>query len=302
MSHNTFGHLFRVTTFGESHGKAIGCVVDGCPPLIALEEADIQIFLDQRRPGQSRFTTQRKGERHRPHPVGPGARPRGAPGHHGHADRAGDRERGPALQGLRRAARHLPARPCRLHLRGHIRHPRPSRRRALVGARDGVPGGGRGDRAQGGCRASRSAGALVQMGERKVDRARWDWAEVARNPFFCPRPGSGEGLRDLSRRDPQGRLVRRPPCSRWWPRAYRRLGCAALRQARLRPRRRLHVDQRRQGRRDRRRLRHRRAAWRGTTPTRCGPAWTAGPSSPPITPAASWAGSRRASRSCCASR
>ena len=60
MSHNSFGHLFRVTTFGESHGVAIGCVVDGCPPLIPLTEADIQIELDRRKPGQSRFTTQRR--------------------------------------------------------------------------------------------------------------------------------------------------------------------------------------------------------------------------------------------------
>src|ERR687894_273862 len=60
MSHNTFGHLFRVTTFGESHGPALGCVVDGCPPLIPLEAADIQAELDRRRPGQSRFTTQRR--------------------------------------------------------------------------------------------------------------------------------------------------------------------------------------------------------------------------------------------------
>jgi len=60
MSHNTFGHLFRVTTFGESHGPALGCVVDGCPPNIPLEEADIQADLDKRRPGQSRFTTQRR--------------------------------------------------------------------------------------------------------------------------------------------------------------------------------------------------------------------------------------------------
>src|SRR5678816_1172361 len=60
MSHNSFGHLFRVTTFGESHGPAIGCVVDGCPPGIALVEADIQVHLDKRRPGQSKFTTQRR--------------------------------------------------------------------------------------------------------------------------------------------------------------------------------------------------------------------------------------------------
>ena len=60
MSHNTFGHLFRVTTWGESHGPALGCVVDGCPPRLPLSEADIQQWLDKRRPGQSRFTTQRQ--------------------------------------------------------------------------------------------------------------------------------------------------------------------------------------------------------------------------------------------------
>src|SRR5574343_608925 len=60
MSHNSFGHLFRVTTFGESHGPALGCIVDGCPPNIPLTADDIQVFLDKRRPGQSRFTTQRQ--------------------------------------------------------------------------------------------------------------------------------------------------------------------------------------------------------------------------------------------------
>ena len=60
MSLNTFGHLFRVTTWGESHGIAIGATVDGCPPGIALTEADIQPWLDRRKPGQNKFTTQRK--------------------------------------------------------------------------------------------------------------------------------------------------------------------------------------------------------------------------------------------------
>lgn len=60
MSHNTFGHLFRVTTFGESHGAALGCVVDGCPPGLELTEEDIQPYLDKRRPGQSKYTTQRR--------------------------------------------------------------------------------------------------------------------------------------------------------------------------------------------------------------------------------------------------
>jgi len=60
MSYNSFGHLFRFSTWGESHGPAIGAVVDGCPPGIALSEADIQPWLDKRRPGTSRFTTQRQ--------------------------------------------------------------------------------------------------------------------------------------------------------------------------------------------------------------------------------------------------
>src|SRR5512144_423263 len=60
MSFNTFGHLFRFTSFGESHGAAIGCVVDGCPPRVPLKQEDIQRELDRRRPGQSRFTTQRQ--------------------------------------------------------------------------------------------------------------------------------------------------------------------------------------------------------------------------------------------------
>ena len=60
MSFNTFGKLFRFTTWGESHGPAIGCIVDGCPPNISLNEKDIQIELNKRKPGQSKFTTQRK--------------------------------------------------------------------------------------------------------------------------------------------------------------------------------------------------------------------------------------------------
>jgi len=60
MSGNTFGKLFSVTTFGESHGDAIGCIVDGCPPNICLSESDIQPDLNRRKPGQSHYTTQRK--------------------------------------------------------------------------------------------------------------------------------------------------------------------------------------------------------------------------------------------------
>ncbi len=60
MSGNSFGQAFRFTTWGESHGPAIGCVVDGVPPLIPLSEGDLQPWLDRRRPGQSRYTTQRR--------------------------------------------------------------------------------------------------------------------------------------------------------------------------------------------------------------------------------------------------
>ena len=60
MSGNTFGTIFRVTTFGESHGKALGCVIDGCPPNLKIDESDIQKDLNRRKPGQSKYTTQRK--------------------------------------------------------------------------------------------------------------------------------------------------------------------------------------------------------------------------------------------------
>ena len=60
MSHNTFGHMFRFTTWGESHGPCIGCIIDGTPPRIPLSEEDIQIWLDKRRPGQNNVTSPRK--------------------------------------------------------------------------------------------------------------------------------------------------------------------------------------------------------------------------------------------------
>jgi chorismate synthase len=87
MSHNTFGHLFRVTTWGESHGPALGCVVDGCPPGIALTEADIQPGWTavEARPGQVRDPA--PGAGHRAHPVGRVRRADRRPGHHRHAHR-----------------------------------------------------------------------------------------------------------------------------------------------------------------------------------------------------------------------
>ena len=92
MSHNTFGHLFRVTTFGESHGPALGCVVDGCPPGIPLTEADIQGDLDSRRPGQSKFITQRRKSPKVRILSGVFGRAHESAGHDRHADRAADRK------------------------------------------------------------------------------------------------------------------------------------------------------------------------------------------------------------------
>ncbi|MDE2006756.1 MAG: chorismate synthase [Rhodospirillales bacterium] len=181
MSHNSFGHLFRVTTWGESHGAAIGCVIDGCPPRLPLSEADIQPFLDRRRPGQSRLTTQRQepdqvrilsgvfegmttgtpialtienvDQRSRDYSdIAHTFRP-------GHADltyelKYGIRDyRGGGRSSARETAMRVAA--------GAVA-------RRILGA--GV----------------RIRGALVQMGPHRIARGRWDWDAVAANPFFCP--------------------------------------------------------------------------------------------------------------------
>ena len=186
MSFNTFGHLFRFTTFGESHGAAIGCVVDGCPPRIPLTEADIQPYLDKRRPGQSRFTTQRQepdavrilsgvfADEATGQQVTTGTpiallienvdqrskdysdiKDKYRPGHAGYTYdvKYGFHDyRGGGRASARETAMRVAA--------GAI-------------ARKIVPG-------------MIVRGALVQMGPHKIDRARWDWAEVDNNPFFCP--------------------------------------------------------------------------------------------------------------------
>jgi chorismate synthase len=186
VSFNTFGHLFRVTTFGESHGPAIGCVIDGCPPQIPLSAADIQPYLDKRRPGQSRFTTQRRepdavrilsGVLH-DETIG-GDVTTGAPialiidnvdartkdyaeikdtYRPGHADVAYDLKYGlrDYRGGGRASARETAVRVA-----------------AGAVARKVVP-------------RVNVRGALIQMGAHRIERAHWDWAEVDRNPFFCP--------------------------------------------------------------------------------------------------------------------
>jgi chorismate synthase len=186
MSHNSFGHLFRVTTWGESHGPAIGCVIDGCPPRISISEAEIQAYLDRRRPGQSRFTTQRR----EPDEVRilsgvfeddttGGLITTGAP---------------IALQIENVDQRSKDYSDIRDRYRpGHADYTYD----AKYGVRD-YRGGGRSSARETAMRVAAGAiarkilpgvairGALVAIGEIAVDRSRWDWAEVDRNPFFCP--------------------------------------------------------------------------------------------------------------------
>ncbi len=186
MSHNTFGHLFRVTTFGESHGPAIGCVVDGCPPGIPLTETDIQLHLDKRKPGTSRFTTQRKEE-----------------------------DRVKILSGVyvdeRWAEQVTTGAPIGLMIENTDQRSkdydaikdkyRPGHADYTYDAKYGLRdprGGGRSSARETATRVAAGAvarkviagvtirGALVQVGPHKIDRARWDWAEIDRNPFFCP--------------------------------------------------------------------------------------------------------------------
>ncbi len=185
MSQNTFGRLFRVTTWGESHGAMIGCVVDGCPPLIPITEAEIQHFLDKRKPGTSRFTTQRR----EPDEVKiiSGVFPNDA----GVQVTTGapisliienkdqrSKDYGAIADSFRP---------------GHADFTYQSK----YGIRD-YRGGGRSSARETAMRVAAGAvarkvvpqisirGALVQVGPHRIDRSRWDWDEVGNNPFFCP--------------------------------------------------------------------------------------------------------------------
>ncbi len=185
MSYNSFGHLFRVTTFGESHGPALGCVVDGCPPLIPLTEGDIQGDLDRRRPGQSRFTTQRR----EPDTV------RILSGVF--EDDTGVQVTTGTPIGLQ-----IDNVDQRSKDYGDIKDKfRPGHAdftyQAKYGIRD-YRGGGRSSARETAMRVAAGAiarkvvagvrirGALVQMGPHTIERANWDWNEVGNNPFFCP--------------------------------------------------------------------------------------------------------------------
>ncbi len=184
MSINGFGHLFRVTTWGESHGTALGATVDGCPPGVALTEADLQGWLDRRKPGQSRYTTQRR-----------------------EAD-AVEILSG-TFQGVTTGT------PIQLMIRnedqrskdyGEIANKfRPGHADITYfqkyGLRD-YRGGGRSSARETAARVAAGGvarkvladllpdlsirGVMVRMGADAIDRAAWDWDEVARNPFWCP--------------------------------------------------------------------------------------------------------------------
>jgi chorismate synthase len=181
MSGNSFGRLFRVTSFGESHGPAIGCVIDGVPPRLPLAEADIQVWLDRRRPGQSRFTTQRR-----------------------------EPDRVQILSGIFEGL--TTGAPIGLMIINEDARPkdyaaikdlfRPGHAdytyQAKYGIRD-YRGGGRSSARETAMRVAAGAiarkvlghavsirGALVQVGPHRIDRGRWDWDEIERNPFWSP--------------------------------------------------------------------------------------------------------------------
>ena len=203
MSFNTFGHMFRVTTFGESHGVAIGCVVDGCPPLLPLD--------GRGHPARSRPPPPRPVALHHPAPGGgcgqnpvrrDGASGDRRAGHHRHADRAADREHRPALQGLFRDQGQVSPGPRRLHLRGQIRPARLSRRRPLLGARDRDARGGRRHRPQDPARRDRARRAGADGAAQDRPRQMGLGRDRAQSVLL---PGQGQGgvLRGLSRRHPQ---------------------------------------------------------------------------------------------------
>ena len=190
MSLNSFGHLFRVTTWGESHGPALGCVIDGCPPGVAVDEAMLQNWLDLRKPGTSKYVTQRR----EPDAV-------------------------EILSGVFEGV--TTGTPISLMIRnadqrskdyGDIKDKfRPGHADYAYFVKYGVRdyrGGGRSSARETAARVAAGGiaravladmlpgltirGAMVQMGERRIDRARWDWDEVPRNPFWTPDPRAAE--------------------------------------------------------------------------------------------------------------
>ena len=175
--------MFRFTSWGESHGPAIGCVVDGCPPRLTLGEADIQPWLDRRRPGQSRFTTQRQEPDQARILSGVfEGRTTGTPISI-MIDNVDQRSRDYAEIADRYRPGHAD---LTYELKYGIRDPRGGGRASARETAVRVAAGAVARRILGGEVVLR--GALVQIGPHVIDRARWQWDEVGRNPFFCPDP------------------------------------------------------------------------------------------------------------------
>jgi chorismate synthase len=193
MSFNTFGHLLRVTTWGESHGPALGCVVDGCPPGIRFTRADIQADLDRRKPGQSKFTTQRREDD--AVEILSGVMPVEG------EDEAYITTGTPISFLIRNTDQ-------RSKDYSEIRERyRPGHADFTYDAKYGIRdyrGGGRSSARETAARVAAGAlarrivpgvtvrAAMVQMGAIGIDRSRWDWDEVRRNDFFCPDPVAAE--------------------------------------------------------------------------------------------------------------
>ncbi len=187
MSFNTFGHMFRVTTWGESHGPAIGCVVDGCPPGLPITEAEIQAELDRRRPGQSRHTTQRRepdNVRILSGVMADGAGRQVTTGTPISLVIENVDQRSKDYGDI--ATKFRPGHADYTYLEKYgIRDYRGGGRSSARETAMRVAAGAVARRVVGGVTVR---GALVQIGPHRVDRSRWDWAETARNPLFCPDP------------------------------------------------------------------------------------------------------------------
>ncbi len=186
MSHNTFGHLFRVTTWGESHGPALGCVVDGCPPGLQLTEADVQVWLEKRRPGQGKFVTQRQ----EPDAV------RILSGVFEDSRTNGQVTTGTPIsmmiENVDQRSRDY-SEIAQAFRPGHADYAY----FAKYGVRD-YRGGGRASARETAARVAAGAvarkilegvtirGAVVQIGPHAINRERFDWNQTHENPFWCP--------------------------------------------------------------------------------------------------------------------
>ncbi len=181
MSGNTFGTLFRVTSFGESHGPAIGCVVDGIPPRIPLTEEDIQAYLDRRRPGQSRHTSQRR----EPDLVRilSGVFENKTTGAPVALLIANEDARSQDYDDIKDLFRPGHADYTYFHKYG-VRDHRGGGRASARETATRVAAGAIARKVLG--RGVEIRGAMVQMGARRIERERWDWDEIDNNPFWCP--------------------------------------------------------------------------------------------------------------------